>query len=853
MPPLDLTKFKSTPQPAPTQAGSLDLNQFKVAAPAVSPETPVTQEKDTYGALFPSKPTDTPVMAGLKAAGNLPTSIYGLAKGVGEIALHPVKTAQNLGGAVKGGGERLGRAILSKTPLAERVKQVPTSVDEQKFTALSTALKDRYGSLENLQKTATNDPAGFGLDILTALGAGAGAVGRGAEAAKAIEKVGGLVTKPVAKAVSGAGTLVGKTAKYSTTHLTGLNPETVTELLKNPEKFKNVGSEARIQTAKDVAKALDKRIHDLSGLGSEYQTLRESGGVVNVPRETIPNVLSKYGVKLDEKGKILTSAESRPLSPTDRNALQDFMDNYGKNEALSPNAFLNTREALSNLSKYESGKTNLSTSISRDLRHAYDELGKKQLSGLEALDKTYAPERQLVSQLKKDILTPQGDLKDGAISKIANITGKGKEKLLQRVKEVVPDIEDRIHVLKAAEDIEAAGGFKVGTYIRAGGAIFGGATGNIPVLVGSILAQPQLAVPLIKAAGITGDKLAPIVRALRTVANDVNNFRLPAPVLDFIRKPKAGASIEDVTKMGGQSTPSVIPKKKVSSASSSSVVDGLSVPGPVKKLRETLPENLKNNYEEFTRDLTLKGHDAAVQENSIHKYLSEKDELLDKYLEKNDRTANTDEARKFFTDVGYKGSNSAAVQEAASALGKDAWRYSLKKNKEPYATLFAGSSGSGKTTAVREVAPEINKSSAAIMDGNLSSYSSAKKRIVEANAAGKKVRIAYIYREPVDAWINGVVKRMKNNASEMGRIVPLSVFLSNLKGSWKTVSKLMDDGFKATLIDNSQGAGKAELMNRAKFDKISFSTDLKATLKTETKKLLDAGKITSEQYAALLK
>jgi hypothetical protein len=490
---------------------------------------------DTYGALFPSSPTDNPLVAGAKAVGNLPTSAFNLAKGIGSAIIHPIDTVTGIAKTAIGGVEKL----------------IPGQQgSEQNFDAFTKILKDRYGSLDNLQRTATNDPFGFGTDLATLFTGGASLVGKSGEAASLVGKTGQLVTKPVVRGAEKVGQGISSTAKFATSQATGLNPETISQLVNKPELFKNVTSRSEVTDA--VKNALDTRLQELSGLGKEYQVLRDTPQIVTIPENTIQGVLNKYGVKLDGNNKILTSAESRPLSLGDKNALQEFINNYGQERVLSSNAFLNTREALSNLSKYDASKTNISTNIARDLRATYDELGKTQVKGLKELDSQYAPERQLLGQVKKDIFTTQGELKDGAISKIANITGNGKEKLLARMKEIVPDIEQRVRVIKAVEDIERSSGIKVGTYARAGLGLFGATTGNIPVIIGAILAQPEIAVPLLKGAGYVGQKAQPILNALRTISNDINNFKLPTPILNQVEKAssnfKAGLSIDNITK-----------------------------------------------------------------------------------------------------------------------------------------------------------------------------------------------------------------------------------------------------------------------------------------------------------------
>ncbi len=500
------------------------------------------EQADTnpYGATFRASPNDNPLQAGLKAAGNVPSSALNLGKGLFSAVTNPIDTAKSLGATVAGGIQKL---------------KPGRQAQEENFDAFTGFLKERYGSLENLQKTATEDPFGFGSEVLSLVTGGAALAGKSAQVSKAIGTVGKTVTKPVAKGASAVANTAKRTTKFGVSQATGLNPETITELLKNPQRYKNINPEIRTETATKVAGALEDRLADLSDMGKGYQTIREAQGFVSIPSNTVKNVLGKYGVKLDKANKIVTSAESRPLSTGDRVALQDFIDNYGSITNHSNNSFLNTREALSNLAKYDTSKTNFSTNIARDLRQQYDALGKAQIKDLGKLDAEYAPERQLLGDLKKDIFDAKGELKDTAVSRIANLTGKGKERVLERVKQVLPDIEERVKIIKTMEDIERTQGIKVGTYTRTATqavGVGGLVTGNVPAIVLAILAQPEIAVPLLRGAGYVGQKAAPIINAVKAVASDVNNLRVPTQVSEYVQEymknPKVGMSIEDVTK-----------------------------------------------------------------------------------------------------------------------------------------------------------------------------------------------------------------------------------------------------------------------------------------------------------------
>ena len=264
--------------------------------------------------------------------------------------------------------------------------------------------------------------------------------------------------------------------------------------------------------------------------------------------------------------------------------------------------------------------------------------------------------------------------------------------------------------------------------------------------------------------------------------------------------------------------------------------------------------------EKFPRDTTLSPEDSKVQEAAIHKWVNNKESLVKEFIKMKGNVANADDARKLFKDVGYTGTNAAAVQEPASALNKEAWRTMLKNNPGEHAVLYAGGSGSGKSSAIKDLFPAEKSSASAVLDGNLSSSKSANERIGEAVAANKKPLIIYAYRDPVESFKDGVVKRGLQNPEEGGRIVPTKVVAANHIDSWHVVKQLGDKGdVDVRYIDNSRGARQACLMSKDDFDSIKYPT--KEAL---TKQLNDAilymyeqgtkhGQIAKEVYDAYIR
>jgi hypothetical protein len=367
---------------------------------------------------------------------------------------------------------------------------------------------------------------------------------------------------------------------------------------------------------------------------------------------------------------------------------------------------------------------------------------------------------------------------------------------------------------------------------------------------------------------------APKTKALQTVE-------------DYIKNPKLGLSMEDVSYRQGEPLSSSGPRFEaqvqdlVQRMADKDISGARNWPDKVaKEIRGELRDralNLKATslseprrteiYQDLLgkklnalipRDKSLAGVDAKLQEASIDKYVKNRESLVKEYLATNEKVVNADEAKKLFTDLGYSGSNAAAVHEASSNIAKDAWRQLLKTTKSEDSLLTIGGSGTGKSTAVKNFLPEEIAKAGAIWDGNLSSLKSAKARIQESLAAGVHPNLVYVYRDPIGSWVDGVIKRMLNNPDEGGRVVPLSVFLENHKGSYNVAKSLLNDealGIKydLKLVDNSFGEGKQKLMDRAKFDSINYESGLKEKLMAQTKKLYDNGTISKEQYEALIK
>jgi hypothetical protein len=649
---------------------------------------------------------------------------------------------------------------------------------------------------------------------------------------------------------------VGSALKFGTAQSTGLTPETISTLLTNPKALTDAQKEglSRVSLSQEVKRAFNERIKQLSYTGKAYGNIRGTVKNITLDEDIPTKVLNKYGVKIED-GKVVVGPESTPLKSGDRSALEDFIAQYGNVKTLTPNGILNVRQALDNLAVFEQGKSGVSKAIATVLRKEYDAVAKKALPQLEKLDTKYAPEKKLIRALQKDFFDVEGELKDNAITKIANIANEGKEKQLKRLEELLPGIGQRAQLVKAISDIGATGGQKVGTYTRA--AVTGGAFLTNPVLgvVSAVLTMPTLAVPIIKTVGRmrgwADDAVTRLVAKITTgktlTASELVMFRVSME--EHIKKVSPGDQFLE-TPLGKKTEKYVegiqhgMSLKGVSGGKASVVTDA-----PI--------------LGTFERASGLSVDDAKIEQRAFDKILSNEDSLLREYFANKKLSGpsgniiNTDNFRPLFKSEGYVGSNAAAVQEPASYLSKKAFTQALK-NEGEYVAFTAGGSGTGKSSALKGI-PSISKEldgAAAVLDSNLSSYNSAIKKLKEAQNAGKAAVIDYVYRDPLDSFENGVVKRMLTNTDEGGRLVPSKVVAGNHIDSFDVVKRLLGEGHAVRFVDNSLGAGKARLStysdikNKAKYPSVEELTN---RMNAVAQRLYKDGIITKQQYEGYIK
>lgn len=217
----------------------------------------------------------------------------------------------------------------------------------------------------------------------------------------------------------------------------------------------------------------------------------------------------EFGIQV-KKGKVIVTKESKAtLNKAEVAKLQEFVDKFSDTDNMSSNAALNARKALDKLAKWDGvGKSAELDRVAKGLRRYYDSKAKAQIPGLKELDAEFAPKVSDLNKIRDEIIETSGEykgqLKKNAISKLANLTGKGKERLLAELEKMRPGIGEEVKILKAVEGYALAKGNKVGAYGNAIGNTLGTvgiATGQ-PWLMAAFLAHPPIALNVIRGAGM---------------------------------------------------------------------------------------------------------------------------------------------------------------------------------------------------------------------------------------------------------------------------------------------------------------------------------------------------------------
>ncbi len=510
---------------------------------------PPTAPKPTSSVPFPSSPQDTGLQAGLKATGNLVPSALNFGKSLIQPILHPIKTIQTVDSALLGGTEKLANAAtraVGGTPTAD--KYAPT------FDALASGLKERYGGLDNLRKTATEDPFGFGADVLSVLEGGASLAGKSSELSGAISKVASPITKPVAKMGELAGATLKEAATGAAGVATGVGKEAFVQALKNEPGFTE-GLRNKI----NLTDVLDEAQQGLGQVkrqrSTEYTQAMENLKTTNPQSldispviEKAKGVLEDFNVKPGKNGGIDLSRSPLINDEKKVNAVLDTLDTWGTKEG---DRTIQGVDMLKRQLKAFREPTNPTLNRFVDqLSSSAADIARK-VPGYSDLQKTYGRYSDFVDELERTLSLKESATPDTAISKLNSLLRDNadyRRQLAGELKSVTgKDIMSPI-AGKALSKFTPQGLAKY----TAGAVGVAGGVAMPHILPFLAVSSPRLMGEFFRLAGVSG-------RGAAEIMSNINNFRisaglneikvkLPKGMQEYIESPKAGMSIRDVSK-----------------------------------------------------------------------------------------------------------------------------------------------------------------------------------------------------------------------------------------------------------------------------------------------------------------
>lgn len=276
-----------------------------------------------------------------------------------------------------------------------------------------------------------------------------------------------------------------------------------------------------------IKTGIDETIEALGETGKQYESIRGLDIKIKSPVSSFENTLKQRGVKFTEEG--LDFSATNMADAGDINAVKKAYDLVkSKGVDMDASTILNTRQQLDDLINFQSQTTSKGQGLVKQLRTEIDTIAKEKIPKLAEIDKKYGETAQFLNKVKRDILNPDGTFKDNAISKVRNLTNKSNQAKLERIKEIVPDIEERINALSAVEAVARASDIKVGDYVGsmfksgAGGAVGGMAMGLDPVTSGIVFAIASNPTVVTSTLNTIGKVVGTTQRQLVSIASKIS-------------------------------------------------------------------------------------------------------------------------------------------------------------------------------------------------------------------------------------------------------------------------------------------------------------------------------------------
>lgn len=211
------------------------------------------------------------------------------------------------------------------------------------------------------------------------------------------------------------------------------------------------------------------------------------------------------------------------------------------------------------------------------------------------------------------------------------------------------------------------------------------------------------------------------------------------------------------------------------------------------------------------------------------------------------RVLNTDIARELSPDYRKDRSKSAAVHEPASWFIKQLYEKRLREAPEGPVLVTAGGTGAGKSSALK--GRDLSKYPI-IYDTNIAKVESGTRIIDQALAAGRKVEVAYVYGDPLEAFRRAIGRAQRMAAKHgTGRTVPITAHAGSHAGSRAAVpvlEALYADDPRVEFDYVKSGEGKVDIEQLPELD---YNAVLEV-IRNELEEQRAAGSISEAEYRA---
>ena len=134
----------------------------------------------------------------------------------------------------------------------------------------------------------------------------------------------------------------------------------------------------------------------------------------------------------------------------------------------------------------------------------------------------------------------------------------------------------------------------------------------------------------------------------------------------------------------------------------------------------------------------------------------------------------------------HRARNRMAVAAAGGWVVDEAFRQRLAEPDRKPVLFTAGGTASGKSTAIASVA----KVDAIVFDNTFSNYATSRRRLQEALDAGRQVRVAYVYQDPLKAWD---LAKLRAGNEGAGRQVSIPYHVFSHENAARTVARLAEE------------------------------------------------------------